>query len=107
VTLEDLDDDVQASFLDGYCWADPAEDEREDLAALLARQPNQLAFQRGLELAYVSTQWSAATEAIDRADWLEALEDTIQFTNAQYGRIVTVDEESGIVRLVHTDDDPG
>lgn len=107
MALEDLDDDVQESFLDGYCWADPPEDEREDLAALLARQPDQRAFQHGLELDYVSTCWSAAREPADRAEWFEVLEDTIRFTNANYGRIVTIDEEIGSLRLIHTDDDLG
>ena len=49
MALEDLHDDVRSSFLDGYCWADPPDDEREDLAAELARQPNCRAFQHGLD----------------------------------------------------------
>lgn len=106
MALEDLPDDVCSSFLDGYCWADPPEDEREDLATALARQPNCRAFQHGLELDYVSTGWSTATTPDDLADWSEALEETVRLTNAKYGRIVTLDSESGMVRLILTNDDP-
>ncbi len=105
MALEDLHDDVRSSFLDGYCWADPPEDEREDLATALARQPNCRAFQHGLELDYVSTGRSTATTPDDLADWSEALEETVRLTNAEYGRIVTLDSESGMVRLIYTNDD--
>jgi hypothetical protein len=104
VALEDLDCDVQESFLAGYFWADPPEDEREDLAVLLARQPNQRAFQHGLQLADVSRGCAAAASPEELADWSQALEDTIRHTNATYGPIATVDEESGTVRLIVTSD---
>ena len=105
MALEDLHDDVRSSFLDGYCWADPPDDEREDLAAALARQPNCRAFQHGLELDYVSTGWSTAVTPDELADWSQALEETIRLTNTEYGRIVTVDSEGGMVRLIYTNDD--
>lgn len=104
MALEDLDCEIQESFLAGYCWADPPEDEREDLAVLLARQPNQRAFHHGLQLADVSRGCAAAASPEELADWSQALEDTIQHTNATYGPIATVDEESGTVRLILTSD---
>ena len=107
VALEDLDCEIQESFLAGYCWADPPEDEREDLAVLLARQPNQRAFHHGLQLADVSRGCAAAASPDGLADWSQALEDTIQHTNATYGAIATLDEESGTVRLILTSDTLG
>ncbi|WP_030485685.1 hypothetical protein [Nocardioides aequoreus] len=107
MALEDLPDDVCSSFLDGYCWADPPEDEREDLATALARQPNCRAFQHGLELDYVSTEWSAAVTQDEFDDWSQAAEEVVRYVNAEYGRIATFDEESGTARLVYTNDDPG
>ena len=35
MALEDLPDEVCSSFLDGYCWADPPDDDREDLATAI------------------------------------------------------------------------
>ena len=103
---EDLDCEIQESFLAGYCWADPPDNEREDLAVLLARQPHQRAFHHGLQLADVSRERAAAASPEELADWSQALEDTIQHTNATYGPISTVDEESGTVRLILTSDLP-
>jgi hypothetical protein len=100
VALEDLDCEIQESFLAGYCWADPP----EDLAVLLARQPNQRAFHHGLQLADVSRGRAAAASPEELADWSQALENTLQHTNATYGPIATVDEESGTVRLIVTSD---
>lgn len=104
MALEDLDCEIQESFLAGYCWADPPEDEREDLAVLLALQQNQRAFHHGLQLADLSRGCAAARSPEELADWSQALEDTIQHTNATYGSIATVDEESGTVRLILTSD---
>jgi hypothetical protein len=104
MALEELDCEIQESFLAGYCWADPPEDEREDLAVLLARQPNQRAFHHGLQLADVSRGYVSAASPEELAHWSQALEDAIQHTNATYGPIATVDEESGTVRLILTSD---
>ncbi len=101
MALEELDCDIQESFLAGYCWADPPEDEREDLAVLLARQPNQRAFHHGLQLADVSRGCVSAASLEELADWSQALEDTIQHTNATYGPTATVDGERNL-RLILT-----
>ena len=107
MALEDLPDEVCSSFLDGYCWADPPDDDREDLATAIARQPNCRAFQHGLELDYVSTEWSTAVTQDKLAEWSQILEATVRYINAEYGRIVTLDLESGMVRLIHTNDNLG
>ncbi len=78
MTLEELECEIQESFLAGYCWADPPEDEREDLAVLLARQSNQRAFHHGLQLADVSGGCASAASPEELADWSQALEDTIR-----------------------------
>ena len=53
----------------------------------------------------MSTGWSTAVTPDELADWSQALEETIRLTNAEYGRIVTVDSEGGMVRLIYTNDD--
>jgi hypothetical protein len=77
VGLEELDCEIQESLLAGYCSADPPEDEREDLAVLLARQPNQRAFHDGLQISDVSRGCASAASPEELADWSQALEETI------------------------------
>lgn len=41
------------------------------------------------------------------ADWSQTLEDTIRHTNATYGPIAAVDEESGTLRLMRPETPTG